>query len=73
MDNIYLLIGMLLDFLGTIMLGYTVLSVHFRMAEEHKLDGEVYKAIHTEKYVGVTGLFLISIGFALQVSFYYFI
>jgi hypothetical protein len=73
MTSTYMLIGIALDFLGTFMLGYTVLSVHARMAEEHKFDDAVYKAIKRERLAGFIGLFLIAIGFAIQASFYYFI
>jgi hypothetical protein len=67
-----ILIGLILEFVGTIMLGYTVLAVHFRIGEDRKLDNAVFKAIKTERYAGVLGLILIAIGFVAQVTFYVF-
>jgi len=68
-----LLLGLLLDFVGTFMLGYTVLAVHWHIIKEHKLDNDVFRAIRKERIVGLAGLFLIALGFSLQMLFYYFV
>ena len=68
-----LVIGTTLDFIGTIMLGYTVLAVHWHIVKEHRLDQDVFRAIKKERIIGFSGLLLIAIGFLLQVYSYIFI
>jgi hypothetical protein len=67
------MLGIVCDFVGTFMLGYTVLAVHWHIIKEHKLDNDVYKAIKKERVVGLSGLLLIAIGFLLQILFYFFV
>jgi hypothetical protein len=67
-----LMTGLALDLVGTVMLGYTVLSVHDHIRKEHRLDDDVYQAIKRERVAGFSGLFLICLGMAMQISVYFF-
>lgn len=67
---ILLLLGMTLDLVGTVMLGYTVLAVHAHIIKEHRLDGDVFEEMKKERNVAFAGLFLITLGYVLQMAFY---
>lgn len=73
MSIYFLMLGIICDFVGTFMLGYTVLAVHWHIVKEHKLDNDVYRAIKKERVIGLSGLFLIALGFSLQMTFYFFV
>ncbi len=60
------LIGFILDLIGTVMIAYTVLSVHYRVRKEHKIDEVVFKHMRREQAAGIIGISLIIIGFLLQ-------
>ena len=60
-------IGKLLDVLGKVMLGLSVLNVHRRVLKEHKIDKAVFHEMKQESIVTVIGIVLIVIGFLLQV------
>ena len=60
------LIGFTLDLIGTVMIAYTVLSVHYRVRKEHKIDEVVFKHMRREQAAGIIGIGLIIIGFLLQ-------
>lgn len=59
-------IGTTLHLIGEVMIAYTVLQVHFRMWQEHKIDAVVFKAMKRERFVGVMGISLIIMGYLLQ-------
>jgi hypothetical protein len=48
------------------MIAYTVLSVHYRVRKEHKIDEVVFKHMRREQAGGIIGISLIIIGFLLQ-------
>lgn len=61
------LVGLLLDTVGTILIAYTALRVHDRVRKEHKIDGRVTREMQRERALGIVGVVLILLGFALQV------
>ncbi|MCH8048823.1 hypothetical protein IIC44_01875 [Patescibacteria group bacterium] len=54
-----------LDVVGTLLLGYTVLRVHYRFRKEHQVDEKVFREMRREQHVGIFGLFLIALGYIL--------
>jgi hypothetical protein len=65
-----LLLGLTLGTLGKIVLGVAVLRVHIIIMKEHKIDTAVLKLMKTEQIVTILGLFLIVLGYLLEVYFY---
>ena len=61
------LLGLTLEVLGTVMIAYTVLSVHYRVRKEHKIDEAVFKHMRREQTVGIIGIILIIAGYLLQI------
>ncbi|MFV1917516.1 MAG: hypothetical protein ACC618_03510 [Patescibacteria group bacterium] len=60
-------IGFTLEVLGTVMIAYMALSVHYRVRKEHKIGERVIKHMRREQAVGVVGVVLIVAGYILQV------
>ena len=60
------LLGHTLEFSGTLIIAYTVLSVHSKVRKEHKIDEAVFKQMRSEQFLGVIGIGLIVVGFLLQ-------
>lgn len=65
-----LLWGLTLGTIGKILLGVTVLLVHTRISEEHKIDQVVLKSLRRERILGIAGIFLMLIGYVLEMLFY---
>jgi len=61
------LVGRTLEVIGTVIIAYTVLSVHHRVRKEHKIDEVVFKHMKREQAVGIIGIVLIVIGYFLQI------
>jgi len=59
-------IGFTLDTLGEILLGVTVLKVHFHVIKEHKIDTDVLKEMRLEQVLGILAVILIIVGYLLQ-------
>ena len=62
-------IGFTLDVLGKVMVAFTAIMVHHRFRKEHKIDERVFRAMRREQLLGIIGIFLIILGFLLQVPF----
>ncbi len=60
------LIGFSLLTLGEIMIGYTVIKVHGRVAKEQKIDASVIAEMSREKRIAMFGISLIILGFVIQ-------
>lgn len=65
-----LYIALTLGTLGKILLGFAVVRVHMHMAREHKIDGDVVASIKRERFVSIAAIFLIIIGYLLEMWFY---
>lgn len=59
-------IGLTLDTLGKVLLGITVLMVHWHILKEHKVDGDVLRTMKKEQVLGKAGIFFIIVGYVLQ-------
>lgn len=66
----FLYAGLTLGTLGKLILGMAVIRVHTRIFQEHKIDNVVLHAIEREKYFTAFGIFLIIVGFILEIAFY---
>ncbi|MCL4417000.1 MAG: hypothetical protein M1365_09935 [Actinobacteria bacterium] len=63
-------LGLTLDTLGKVLLGITVLMVHRYVLKEHKIDTDVLRGMRKEQAFGVLGIFLIVIGYILQLLYH---
>lgn len=52
--------------LGEIMIGYTVIRVHARVAQEQKIDAQVISDMSKERKIALLGIIFIVIGFIMQ-------
>lgn len=64
--------GLTMGLLGKILLVIGVLLAHGKIAHEHKIDRAVIQSFHKEKIITLIGLFLIIIGYLLEIYFYGF-
>lgn len=63
-------IGLMLDTLGKMMLGITVLIIHWHVSKEHKIDVNVMRAMKRERILGVLGILLIISGSILMAVYH---
>ncbi len=63
-------IGLTLDTLGKVLLGITVLMVHWHVLKEHKIDADVLRTMKREQVLGVSAILLIISGYVLQLLFH---
>lgn len=59
-------IGIIIDSAGKILVGLTVLFVHRHVLKEHRIDGDVLRAMKREQGAGIVGLLLIAAGSIIQ-------
>jgi len=57
---------------GKVLLVVGILKAHGQIAHEHRIDAKVLRTFHTEKILTILGLFLIVLGYALEIYFYGF-
>lgn len=57
---------------GKVFLAMGVLLAHSQIAHEHRIDNAVLRSFKTERTLAIIGLFLIVIGYAMEVYFYGF-
>ena len=65
-----LLWGLTLGTIGKVLLGITVIFVHARITKEHRIDKAVLQEMNKEKALGILGIFLMIMGYALEMAFY---
>ena len=58
---------------GKILLGVTVMRVHWRIIKEHRIDELVLKEMRKERNVALFAIALIALGYILELVFYGFI
>lgn len=63
------LIGFTLHTLGEIMVGFTVIMVHYRVWKEHKIDNRVFNEMNKERKIGIVGLILIVVGYVIELAY----
>jgi uncharacterized membrane protein YidH (DUF202 family) len=67
MEN-FSFLGLTLRTVGEIIIGLSIIRVHIRIMQEHKLDKKVYRSIRREKFWAVIGIILILVGYILEVA-----
>ena len=60
--------GLSIGVLGKVLLGITVINVHSHIVKEHRIDMDVLTAMKKEKVFAVTGVFLMVLGYILEVT-----
>ena len=60
-------IGFMLDFVGNILIAYTVIMVHYRFWKEHKVDEIVFTTMKRERAIALLGIVLTVAGYFLQI------
>lgn len=63
----FLLISNILELLGEILVVISVVRVHSKVLEDHKIDQEVLESIKGEKRYAIVGLVFIIIAFAIRI------
>lgn len=60
------IIGLSVRTLGELLIGYTAIRVHWRFWKEHSVDEKVFSEMKGEQTVGIIGIALLLLGFALE-------
>ena len=60
-----------LDVLGKIILGVSVIGVHWKIVKEHSIDGAVLKEIRHERNLAIFGILLIIVAYILELIVIY--
>jgi uncharacterized membrane protein YidH (DUF202 family) len=61
------IIGSTLTLIGDVLIGIAVLRVHTKLTKEHKIDKKIFKQIHQEKIITYIGIFLLILGYILNI------
>lgn len=64
------LVGLTFSTAGEILLAVTVLTVHSKLSQEHKVDKFVINEITFERAIGLMAIVLIITGYLLQINFF---
>jgi hypothetical protein len=64
--------GLTISLIGKVFLAVSVLWAHTKLAHEHMIDQKVIRSFKVEKIVAIVGIFLIILGYALEIYFYGF-
>lgn len=62
-------LGRTLGVIGTVLIAFTAIAVHQRVAQEQKIDKKVFKVMHRERRIAIWGIFLIALGYILEIPF----
>lgn len=57
-----------LDLIGKILVSFTAIMVHHRVAREHKIDKEVFEEMRRERNLGLLGIVLMIVGYLIHIS-----
>ena len=68
-----LIIGITIGTIGKVLLGVAVFRVHWHIAKEHKIDGDVIRAIKRERIITLLGVMGIIAGYVFEMLFYSFV
>lgn len=60
--------GITLGFIGKVLLGVTVVQVHWKIVKEHKIDKKVLTEMRRERNIAIVAIACIVVGFLLEVS-----
>lgn len=64
--------GLTLSLIGKVLVALGVLLAHSKIAHEHRIDRQVLRTFRTEFVITLVGLFLIIVGYGLEIYFYHF-
>jgi len=62
--------GLTIGTIGKVLLGITVISVHWKIVKEHKIDNKVLKEMRKERNVALLGIALVVTGYFFEIVFY---
>ena len=65
-------LGDVIEILGKLLVAWTALAVHHRFKNEHKIDEAVFRIMKLETKLGMFGILMIVIGFAIRAYARYF-
>jgi hypothetical protein len=68
--EMFLFWGLTLGTAGKVLLGLTVISVHWKIVKEHKIDQIVLREMRHERNLALLGIILILAGYIIEISFY---
>lgn len=60
-----------LDVVGKVILGASVISVHWKIVKEHRVDAPVLKEMHREHTLAIFGICLILTAYVLELIIIY--
>ncbi len=60
------LAGATMELIGSLMIAYAALAVHYRVRKEHQIDDRVQNEMGREFGIGVSGMALVLAGYLLQ-------
>lgn len=61
------LISLTIETIGTLMIAFAALRVHNRVLHDHEIDHKVFRAMKLEQKVGIIGVVLVLISFAMEI------
>lgn len=64
-----LLWSLTFSFVGKVLIAITVINVHAHIVKEHSIDMNVLTYMKKEKVYGLLGIFFITLGYILELSF----
>ena len=62
--------GMTISVVGKVLLAIGVLRAHQSIEREHGIDDTVIRSFHRERAITLAGLFLILVGYAMEIYFF---
>ena len=62
--------GLTIGIIGKILLGFSVINVHWHVIKEKHIDKDVIWAMKRERWVAFAGVLLIIIGYFFELTFY---
>jgi hypothetical protein len=63
----FLLLQSVMSSLGTLMVGYAAIKIHFRIMHEHTIDAAVEKEMKREQTIAIIGVVLIILALSIDI------
>lgn len=58
-----------LGIIGSLLIVYTVLMVHYRFRKEHKVDAKIFREMRREQAIGILGAVFMLAGYLVKIIF----
>lgn len=58
-----------LDLVGSLLIAYTVIVVHYRFWREHRVDTKVFREMRREQAIGILGVVFLLVGYFVKIIF----